>query len=146
LVKRALRSTGISLSELRAIARRQGFAHLGDVHTAILETNGVRDHVSRRTSHSSITRPNRAVCASVSAGARAAECALAADQNGPRWRPVRANQLERKADQLVGAGLDTAQVEPLDADDAGAEQHAVRLGISDREVVDAQQLDAALNQ
>jgi uncharacterized membrane protein YcaP (DUF421 family) len=41
LVKRALRSTGISLSELRAIARRQGFAHLGDVHTAILETNGV---------------------------------------------------------------------------------------------------------
>jgi uncharacterized membrane protein YcaP (DUF421 family) len=40
-VRRALRSTGISLSELRATARRQGFAHLGDVHTAILETNGV---------------------------------------------------------------------------------------------------------
>jgi len=41
LVKRALRATGISLSELRSIARRQGFAHLGAVHTAILETNGV---------------------------------------------------------------------------------------------------------
>jgi uncharacterized membrane protein YcaP (DUF421 family) len=40
-VHKALRSTGISLSELRAIARRQGFMHLGDVHTAILETNGV---------------------------------------------------------------------------------------------------------
>jgi uncharacterized membrane protein YcaP (DUF421 family) len=40
-VRKALRSTGISLSELRATARRQGFAHLGDVHTAILETNGV---------------------------------------------------------------------------------------------------------
>lgn len=40
-VRRALHSTGISLSELRATARRQGFVHLGDVHTAILETNGV---------------------------------------------------------------------------------------------------------
>ena len=40
-VRRALRSSGISLSELRAIARRQGFADLGEVHTAILETNGV---------------------------------------------------------------------------------------------------------
>ena len=41
LIRKSLRSTAISLSELRAIARRQGFAHLGDVHTAILETNGV---------------------------------------------------------------------------------------------------------
>lgn len=32
---------GISLPDLRAIARRQGFADLGEVHTAILETNGV---------------------------------------------------------------------------------------------------------
>ncbi len=40
-IRKALRATGISLSELRAIARRQGFAHLGAVHTAILETNGV---------------------------------------------------------------------------------------------------------
>ncbi len=30
----------ISLPELRSIARRQGFADLGDVKTAILETNG----------------------------------------------------------------------------------------------------------
>ena len=37
----ALRSAGISLSELRAIARRQGFPSLAEVHTAILETNGV---------------------------------------------------------------------------------------------------------
>ncbi len=39
--RRALFRAGISLSELRAIARRQGFADLGQVHTAILETNGV---------------------------------------------------------------------------------------------------------
>jgi len=39
--RRALFRAGISLSELRAIARRQGFADLGEVHTAILETNGV---------------------------------------------------------------------------------------------------------
>ena len=39
-VGRALRGAGISLSELRAIARRQGFEDLGEVHTAILETNG----------------------------------------------------------------------------------------------------------
>jgi len=38
---RALRSAGISLVELRAIARRQGFPSLDAVHTAILETNGV---------------------------------------------------------------------------------------------------------
>lgn len=37
----ALLRAGISLPELRAIARRQGFADLGEVHTAILETNGV---------------------------------------------------------------------------------------------------------
>ena len=30
----------ISAPELRAIARRQGFENLGEVHTAILETNG----------------------------------------------------------------------------------------------------------
>jgi uncharacterized membrane protein YcaP (DUF421 family) len=40
-VAKALLRAGISLPELRAIARRQGFGDLGDVHTAILETNGV---------------------------------------------------------------------------------------------------------
>ncbi len=40
-MRKALFSSGISLPELRAIARRQGFADLGEVHTAILETNGV---------------------------------------------------------------------------------------------------------
>jgi uncharacterized membrane protein YcaP (DUF421 family) len=40
-VRKALRDSGISLPELRAIARRQGFPDLGEVHTAILETNGV---------------------------------------------------------------------------------------------------------
>jgi uncharacterized membrane protein YcaP (DUF421 family) len=39
--RRALRRAGISLPELRAIARRQGFSNLGEVRTAILETNGV---------------------------------------------------------------------------------------------------------
>ena len=38
---RPLFRAGISLSELRAIARRQGFVDLGEVETAILETNGV---------------------------------------------------------------------------------------------------------
>jgi len=37
----ALRHEQISLPELRAIARRQGFLDLGKVQTAILETNGV---------------------------------------------------------------------------------------------------------
>ena len=40
-VPKALLRAGLSLSELRAIARRQGFADLGEVQTAILETNGV---------------------------------------------------------------------------------------------------------
>jgi uncharacterized membrane protein YcaP (DUF421 family) len=40
-VQKALRRSGISLSELRAISRRQGFADLGAVKTAVLETNGV---------------------------------------------------------------------------------------------------------
>jgi uncharacterized membrane protein YcaP (DUF421 family) len=40
-VSRALLRAGVSLPELRSIARRQGFDDLGEVHTAILETNGV---------------------------------------------------------------------------------------------------------
>jgi uncharacterized membrane protein YcaP (DUF421 family) len=40
-VHRALFHAGISLPDLRAIARRQGYADLGEVHTAVLETNGV---------------------------------------------------------------------------------------------------------
>ena len=36
----ALRRSGISLSELRATARREGFPDLDAVHTATLETNG----------------------------------------------------------------------------------------------------------
>jgi len=40
-IHKALRRSGISLSELRASARRQGFPELGAVHTAILETNGI---------------------------------------------------------------------------------------------------------
>ncbi len=41
LDRRALRREHISLPELRAIARRQGFGDLGEVYSAILETNGV---------------------------------------------------------------------------------------------------------
>jgi uncharacterized membrane protein YcaP (DUF421 family) len=40
-VPKALRRESISLPELRAIARRQGFSDLGEVDSAILETNGV---------------------------------------------------------------------------------------------------------
>jgi len=40
-VRKALFREGISLPELRAIARRQGFSDLGEVDTAILETNGI---------------------------------------------------------------------------------------------------------
>jgi uncharacterized membrane protein YcaP (DUF421 family) len=39
-VTRELRRQMISLPELRAIARRQGFPELGEVYTAWLETNG----------------------------------------------------------------------------------------------------------
>ena len=38
---KALFRAGISMPELRSIARRQGYADLSEVHTAILETNGV---------------------------------------------------------------------------------------------------------
>jgi uncharacterized membrane protein YcaP (DUF421 family) len=40
-IEKALRRWGISLTELLASARRQGFLDLSEVHTAILETNGV---------------------------------------------------------------------------------------------------------
>jgi uncharacterized membrane protein YcaP (DUF421 family) len=40
-VEKSLRRWGISLTELLAIARRQGFPDLAAVDTAILETNGV---------------------------------------------------------------------------------------------------------
>ena len=40
-IHKALRRSGISLSELRASARRQGFPDLAAVHTAVLETNGI---------------------------------------------------------------------------------------------------------
>lgn len=40
-VHRALFRAGISLPQLRSIARRQGYADLAEVHTAILEANGV---------------------------------------------------------------------------------------------------------
>jgi uncharacterized membrane protein YcaP (DUF421 family) len=40
-VTKSLFSSGISLPELRSIARRQGYADLGEVNTAILESNGV---------------------------------------------------------------------------------------------------------
>ena len=39
--RRALRGEQISLPELRAIARRQGFGDLAEVDSALLETNGV---------------------------------------------------------------------------------------------------------
>ena len=40
-IHKALRRAGISLSELRASARREGFPDLAAVHTAVLETNGI---------------------------------------------------------------------------------------------------------
>lgn len=40
-VARALFRSGISLPQLRSIARRQGYADLSEVHAAILEPNGV---------------------------------------------------------------------------------------------------------
>ena len=40
-VARELFRAGISLPQLRSLARRQGYADLSEVHTAILEANGV---------------------------------------------------------------------------------------------------------
>jgi len=40
-IARELFRAGISLPQLRSIARRQGYADLSEVHTAILEANGV---------------------------------------------------------------------------------------------------------
>ncbi len=40
-LNRALFRSGISLPQLRSLARRQGYQDLAEVHTAILEANGV---------------------------------------------------------------------------------------------------------
>ena len=40
VLRHALRREDVSLPELRSIARRQGYADLGEVETAILEING----------------------------------------------------------------------------------------------------------
>jgi len=40
-VTRELFRAGISLPQLRSLARRQGYTDLGEIHTAVLEPNGV---------------------------------------------------------------------------------------------------------
>ena len=58
--------------------------------------------------------------------------------------PSVSGQPHRQADQLVGAGLDLAQVEALERDDAVAEQLDVGVVVADREVVDRDQPDSPL--
>ena len=59
-IKRALLRSGISLPQLRAIARRQGYADLSEVHTAILEANGVVSMFTESTSCPSCPSPAQA--------------------------------------------------------------------------------------
>src|SRR5437588_576011 len=55
-------------------------------------------------------------------------------------------ELQRRADQAVLAGLDLAQVEALHRHHPGAEQDVVRFLVADRQVVDADEPDAALDE
>ena len=66
-------------------------------------------------------------------------------------RAVGADDPQRQAEHLVDARLDVAQVQPLDDDGAAAEQHMVRrrarlLELLDRQVVDADDLDAVVDE
>src|SRR6266540_1027512 len=64
-------------------------------------------------------------------------CSFVRDEEDARRCAVRADELQRGADQLVLARLDAAKIEAFDRDDACAEQRAVRGLVSDRQVVDA---------
>src|SRR5919202_2012987 len=67
-------------------------------------------------------------------------------EDGARRRAVGSDDLQRKADEPVLARLDVPQVEPLHRDDACAEQDAVSVGVTDREIVQPDELDAAVEQ
>ena len=59
---------------------------------------------------------------------------------------VRAFDLERCRDEEVVARLHSAQVESFDGNDARLEEDVMRLFVSDGEPVDADELDAAVDQ
>src|SRR5438093_137921 len=96
---------------------------------------------------------SRMVLIAPSASARASTERLmrSGAEDGTTGRAVAARDAQRQAIQLVDAGRDAPEVEPFEDDDARAEQramHRMPFGAErlDREVVDADQLHAALHQ
>ena len=69
--------------------------------------------------------------------------ALGGNQDGARGRPVRADDLERQADEQIRPRLDGQKVEPLNGGDVRAEQEPVGLRVPGREVVEPDQAHAA---
>src|SRR5262245_31108535 len=75
---------------------------------------------------------------------------LAPPQHDPRRCAVRTGDPDRETNHLVNARLDMEQIQPFDHDRTRAEEDVVRrcAGIPkelDREIVDADDLDAAIN-
>lgn len=70
LCRRVLRREQISLPELRAMARRQEFGDLGEVYTAILETNGMCRCAARTRAAATTQTSALAACGSESTGGR----------------------------------------------------------------------------
>src|SRR4051794_37761342 len=72
-------------------------------------------------------------------------------ENDSRWRSVGADDPQRETEHFVNAGRDVAEVQPLDDDRPAAKQHVVsggarRLEFLDREVIDAEDFDAVVDQ
>src|SRR5262245_45640281 len=69
----------------------------------------------------------------------------------PGGRPIRPDHAQRQADQLVHTGFDVDEVQAFNDDRTGTEEDMVRrraglLEFLDREIVDADDLDAMLDQ
>src|ERR1700748_3722967 len=72
-------------------------------------------------------------------------------QHDACWCATVSDDPKRKAEHLIDAGFDLAQVEPLDHDGAGTEKGVVcraarTLELLDRQVVHADDFDAMLDQ
>src|SRR2546422_11449661 len=72
-------------------------------------------------------------------------------EHDPGGRPVGVDDSQWQAKHLIDAGVDVAEIQTLDDDRAGSEQHVVGgrprlLEFLDRQVVDADHLDAMFDQ
>src|SRR5712692_1631085 len=114
-------------------------------------TVGVRMTATRRSSDKIRTRSRRRMTGRSEMAIRESYL-LPLDQEHPGRCSIAARDLERCAQQVVGAGTHVAEVETFDDHDAGTEERVVR-GIAglfralrlDREVVDADEAHAAID-